>query len=148
MENASGTETRRSRRLTRVLIAAGCAFLGAGLILGVADKPPGLVLVYAAVSAWILAGVHRWRRPKPFLILLAASLAGFFVAVILHNLLYALALMTAEMAILPEVLGFLEVLFFLVGVLVCPPGVLIGALGSLVVALVRWRRGKDAGAEP
>jgi hypothetical protein len=145
MQNASRTGGRRSRRWTLGLLAAGCVFLAAGLVLGVADNPPGLALAYLAVSAWILAFAHRWRRVKSFLLLLAASLVGFPVLVVLHNLFYALAEMAAGIAGLRQVLGFLEVVFFLLAVLVCPPGVLIGALGSGLSALRRRRSGGNPG---
>ena len=98
------------------------------------------MLVYLAVSAWIVAFAHRWRRVKGFLILLAASLVGFPLSVVLHNVFYALAEVASDVAGLSQALGFLEVVFFLIALLVCPPGVLIGAVGSVVLALSRFRR--------
>jgi hypothetical protein len=121
------------------LIAAGGACLAAALLVGVADNPPGLALVYLAVTAWILALAHRWRRVRSFLILLGASLSGFLVAVVLHNLFYALGVVAADAVVLQAVLGFLEVAFFLVAVFVCPPGAVIGAVGALVLAVRQWK---------
>jgi hypothetical protein len=141
MNNSSSqTGGRRRRRTTLVLIAVGGASLAAALLIGIADNPPGLLLVYLAVAAGILAFAHHWRRVKCFLILLGASLIGFPLAVVLHNAFYALAEITSDIVVLPHVLGFLEVAFFLLAVLVCPPGILIGALGSIAVALWRSRR--------
>ena len=131
----------RDRRATLVLIAMGCGFLAAALLIGVNDNPPGLALVYLAVAAWILAFARRWRRVRSFVILLGVGLVGFLLSVILHNLLYALSELAADMVVLSRVLGFLGVVFFIFGVLVCPPGVLIGAVGSVVMA-VRDRRRK------
>lgn len=148
MESSSGKEAQPSRRLTLALIGAGCAFLVAGLVIGIADNLPGLVLVYLAVSAWIVAFAHRWRRVKRFLILLAASLVGFPLFVVLHNLFYALAEVASDVAGLSHVLGFLEVAFFLLALFACPPGVLIGAVGSIVLALGRFRRGGSSGELP
>ena len=122
-------------RSTLALVAAGCVLLAAGLVVGVNDNPPGLVLVYLAVCAWIAAFAHRWRRVKPFLILLVVSLVGFPLCVVLHNAFYALAQVASGVWGLSQVLVFLDVLFFLIGILVCPPGVLIGAVGSVVLAL-------------
>ena len=135
----------RQRRATLLLIAAGFASLSAAIVLGIPDNPPGLALVYLAVTAWILALAHRWRRVRSFLILLGASLLGFPLAVFLHNLFYALGTMVADTAPLRVVLGWLEVGFFLVAVLFCPPGVLIGAVGSLVLAIRRWRGVRSSG---
>jgi len=130
----------RSRKATLVLITLGCASLAGGLVIGVADNPPGLMLVYLAVAAWILAFAHRWRRPRSFLMLLGASLLGFPLFVVLHNLFYGLSEMAAGFVVLGHVLGFLEVVFFILAVLVCPPGVLIGAVGSATLAVLRARR--------
>jgi hypothetical protein len=131
--------------VTLLLIAAGIASLSAAIVVGIPDNPPGLALVYLAVTAWILAYAHRWRQVRSFLLLLGASLLGFPLAVVLHNLLYALGTLVADVAALRLVLGSLEGAFFLVAVLVCPPGVAIGALGSLVLAMQKWRDARRAG---
>ena len=127
---------------TLVLIAAGCACLAAALLVGIADNPPGLALVYLAVTAWILALALRWRRVRSYLILLGASLVGFVVAVVLHNLFYALGVVAPDAVVLQAVLGFLEVAFFLLAVFVCPPGAVIGAVGGLVLAVRQWKRAR------
>lgn len=137
MQNSPRKDTNKLRWTTLALIAVGCAFLAAGLVIGIADNPPGLALVYLAVSAWIAAFAHRWRRVKSFLILLVASLVGFPLAVVLHNVFYALAEVASDVVGLSQVLAFLEVVFFLIAIFVCPPGVLIGAVGSVVLALSR-----------
>jgi hypothetical protein len=143
MKNASSQEGRNAgRTVTLVLIGVGCAALAAALILGVNDNPPGLTLVYVAVAAWILAFALRWRRARSFLILLGASLLAFPISVFLHNAFYALAELASARAILSQVLGWLDVLFFLVGVFVCPAGALIGAVGSIVMAFWQWKRGR------
>lgn len=140
MQNSPRKGTHKLRYLTIALIALGCAFLAAGLVIGISDNPPGLVLVYLAVSSWIVAFAHRWRRVKSFLILLVASLVGFPLFAVLHNVFYGLAEVTSDVVGLTQALGFLEVVFFLIALFVCPPGVLIGAVGSVVLALSRFRR--------
>jgi len=135
MQNSLRKDTNKLRWTTLALIAVGCAFLAAGLVIGIADNPPGLALVYLAVSAWIAAFAHRWRRVRSFLILLVASLVGFPLAVVLHNGFYALAEVASAVVGLSQVLAFLEVVFFLIAIFVCPSGVLIGAVGSVVLAL-------------
>lgn len=140
MQGSSRKGAHKPRRLTLALLAVGCAFLAAALVIGIGDNPPGLVLVYLAISTWIVAFAHRWRRVKSFLILLAASLVGFPLSVVLHNVFYALAEVASEFVGLSQALGFLEVVFFLIALFVCPPGVLIGAVGSVVLALSRFRR--------
>jgi hypothetical protein len=137
----------RQKSVTLLLVAAGLVSLSAAIILGIPDNPPGLALVYVAVTDWILAFALRWRQVRSFLILLGASLLGFPLAVVLHNLFYALGIMVADVAPLRVVLGWLEVGFFLLAVLVCPPGVLIGAAGSLVLAIRRVRGASSSGEE-
>ena len=133
---------RKRRATTLVLVAAGCVCLAAALLVGIADNPSGLALVYLAVTAWILALALRWRRVRSFLILLGASLAGFIVAVVLHNLFYALGVVAADAVVLQAVLGFLEVVFFLAAVFVCPSGAVIGAAGGLVLAVRQRNRAR------
>jgi hypothetical protein len=140
MKGSSRKGKHAYRYSTLALIAVGCVSLAVGLAIGINDNLPGLALVYVAVLAWMLAFAHRWRRAKSFLFLLAASLVGFPLFVVLHNLFYALAELASDVVVLSQVLTFLEVGFFLIGLFVCPPGVLIGATGSVVLALSHWRR--------
>ncbi|GAG90576.1 unnamed protein product, partial [marine sediment metagenome] len=65
---------------------------------------------------------------------------GFPIFVILHNLFYGLAELASGVVVLSQVLMFLEVVFFLIALFLCPPGVVIGATGSVVLALSRLRR--------
>jgi hypothetical protein len=130
----------RSRTTTLVFLAVGCVLLAAALFIGIGDNPPGLALVYLAVCALILAFAHRWRRVRSFLILLGVCLSGFPLFAVLHNVFYGLGEMASELVVLRSVLGFLEAVFFLVAILVCPPGVLIGAVGSVVLAVSHFIR--------
>ncbi len=54
---------------------------------------------------------------------------------VLHNLFYALAELASDFVGLVQFLGLLEVLFFLVAVVICPPGALVGAVGAAVMAI-------------
>ena len=70
---------------------------------------------------------------KKFLILTGASAAGFFVSTLLHNFLYALAIVTSHIVILKYIFEFLHATFFIIAIFVCPPGFLIGVVGSIVL---------------
>ncbi len=126
------TGMKRSRKVTLVLVTICCVSLTVAFFIGISDNLPGLLLCYVAVIALILAFVHTWRRVKSFLILLGASLIGFPLFVILHNLFYGLGQVAADIIVLGYLLEFLHAVFFLVAIMVCPPGVLIGAVGSVV----------------
>jgi hypothetical protein len=123
-----------------LFLAVGCIALAAGLLVGVSDNPPGLLLVYLASASFILAFAHRWRTVRSFVILLIVSLVGFLVAVVLHNLLYALGEVAKEVPAVRAVAEAFHVAFFLIAVLLCPVGVLIGGVGGLIA----WRRTRGA----
>lgn len=79
------------------------------------------------------------KKLKKFLILTGASAIGFFIGSVLHNLLYAAAELTKN---LPLLSGFFEILhaaFFLIAVFLCPIGFLVGAIGSAVFLLNRFK---------
>jgi hypothetical protein len=126
-----------SGRTTRLFFAVAVVALLGAFGLSISDNPPGLLLVYVAVTSLMLALVHHWRSPKRFLVLAIVSLLGFPMAALLHNLLYGLGEAAADTPIVPGIADALHVGFFLVAVFVCPVGVLVGAIG----ALVAWRRG-------
>mgnify|MGYP001077291819 CR=1 FL=1 len=75
---------------------------------------------------------------KKFLILAGASAAGFFVFSVLHNFLYAGEVLTKHWPILPQLFGCLHAACFLIAVIACPIGFLIGVIGSLVSFLKFW----------
>jgi hypothetical protein len=82
----------------------------------------------------MLALVYRWRRAKSFLVLFGGSLIGFFVLAFLHNLLHAVghAINGARgwISLVAEVSSGAS---FLVAVLLCPVGVVIGLVGFIVM---------------
>ena len=76
---------------------------------------------------------------QKLLILTGASAAGFFILVVLHNFLYALNVITSDIIILRHLTEILHVTFFLIAILVCPLGFLIGAIGIIII-LVKKKR--------
>lgn len=120
------------------LVAIGCGALAAGLIVGISDNPPGIALVYGGIICLILAAVCRWRRPKSFFLLFVLSALGFIVFVILHNVFYAIGEYT-DMSWLKSLMEGLHVGAFLIALLLCPAGVLVGLVGWIAV-LIRTRR--------
>jgi hypothetical protein len=78
-------------------------------------------------------------KQRKFLILTGVSATGFFVCILLHNLLYALAIVSSQIIILKYLFEFLHAVFFIVGVIVCPLGFAIGAIGTIAI-LVKKRK--------
>ena len=124
---------KSGRKATFILLAICCASLIVAFLIGISDNWPGVLLCFLAATAFILAFVHTWRKANYFLILLGASLIGFFLFAVLHNVFYGLGQMAADIIVLKHLLGFLDAGSFLVAILVCPAGCLIGAVGSVLM---------------
>jgi len=139
---------RRNRKVSFGFVVLCCVLLIAAFIVGISDNPPGLALCYLATVSLILAFVHAWRKVKYFLILLGASVIGFAVFAVLHNVFYALAEISSDIVVLSQVLKFLDVASFLVAIFVCPAGLLIGAIGSVVMAVIYFKKKRLSGAIP
>jgi hypothetical protein len=136
--------TPRNRTLTLVFLGVCCACAIGAAIVGVSDYPPGILLAFLAATAFILAFVHPWRTSKQFKYLFYASGLGFIVFGVLHNVLEAVAEKFVSSGLLHGLLQGLGVTFFLAAILICPPGLLVGALGS-VVMFIRNRRRRAPG---
>ena len=100
--------------------------------------PPGgryLVAGYAsplaAEPSFILAFAHRWREPRRFFLLLGLSFLGFVVFAVLHNVFYAIG-ESSNTSWGTSLMEVLHVGSFLVAVLICPPGILVGLIGYFV----------------
>jgi hypothetical protein len=85
----------------------------------------GALLVAAVLRSEIMGKLRR------FLLLTGGSAVGFLVGVILHNLLYAAAILTEQITVLHYLFEILHALFFLIATILCPLGFLIGLLGSI-----------------
>ncbi len=85
----------------------------------------GGVLLVLVLRSKVVGGL------KKFLLLAGGSVVGFFVCVLLHNFLYALAVLTEPISALHRLFEFLHAAFFLIAILVCPLGFLTGLIGSI-----------------
>ena len=65
---------------------------------------------------------------------------GFFVFVVLHNAFYALAILTNHIAALSHLMEVFHVVFFIIAVFLCPATFLVGAVGSIVCAIIERRK--------
>ena len=91
------------------------------LALGVVFLGLGVTLVIMTIKARV------GRMLKKFLLLTGASIVGLPVFGILHNAVSGL--FNTE-----------EPVFFIIAIIVCPIGFLVGAIGSIVLAIKRNRR--------
>lgn len=127
------------------LVAIGCVALACALVVGINDNLPGIALLYGGLVCLTLAAVYRWRRPKSFFLLFALSAVGFFVFAILHNLLYAIGESTTSSWLRAAMQG-LHVGAFLIALLLCPVGVLVGLVGWLSSSYRSWRESRSPAA--
>lgn len=116
---------------TLAFIVMGGLLLPSGLIVGIRDNLPGLLMVYAAIACFILAVAHRWQRPRSFFLLFVLSVLGFIVFAVLHNLLHAIG-KSSSVAWIKAVMEVLSTGSFFVPTLICPPAFLVGLIGYFV----------------
>jgi len=85
----------------------------------------GVVLIGLGVTLLVLTVKRKvGGMLKKFLLLTEASFVGFLVSAILHNVISGLT-------------NFEEPVFFIIATIVCPIGLLVGAVGSVVLAIRR-----------
>ena len=120
------------------LAAIGCVALTGGLIVGIDDNLPGIALLYGGLICLVVAVVCRWRRPKSFLLLFALSAVGFVVFAILHNVFHAIG-ESVDISWIQALMEGLHVGAFLIAILLCSAGILVGVVGW-IAALIRTRQ--------
>ncbi len=138
MKKKSGWSSKiTEKRLKGVVYALLVSFI----LVIVAISPLGLgtenmslrqIMIIFSFASWILflilgiiLGVLTLKskvkgKLKAYLLLTGFSSAGFFIAIILHNLIFAL-------------FGVEEAVFFIIAIVICPICFLIGAIGSIVM---------------
>ena len=136
--------TPRNRNQTFILFAICGVLAAAATAVGISDNPPGLLLAFLSAITFVVAFVHPWRTSKQFLRLIYASGLGFIVSAVLHNVFEGIASMAGVSGLVHDLLGGAGVAFFLVAILLCPPGLLVGAVGAVV--MFRRKRHSQPGA--
>ena len=84
---------------------------------------------------------------KKFFLLTGASSAGFFVSFLLHNAVYALFIYFFGEGFWDRIGGD-EPVFFIMAIIVCPLGFLVGAIGSIVLGIKKCRTEKKLASSP
>jgi hypothetical protein len=138
----SADSTRFSVRTMFGFLAAGAVALAGAMVAGIDGNPLGLGLLYLAAVLLVVAIVHHWRRPRRFFWLFLGSLIGFPVFAILHNAFYAFGELSKDLPVLPWIFEGLHVAGFLIAIVVCPAGALVGLIGFIITA-VRARRARS-----
>lgn len=137
----SGEPGRLRVRSVALILGAAAAVGVLAVLVGVSDNPPGIALLYASAMLAVTAFVHHWTAPRKFAWLALGSLAGFPLFAILHNLLYGVGRLTSEIPVLPMAFEFLHAAAFMVALILCPAGVVVGIVGFIVTVVRRRRPG-------
>ena len=96
----------------------------------------GVVVFLLGVALIFFTVKEKVRgKLKKFLILTGASAAGVFVSVLLHNAIYGLFIHWFGADFWDRIGLADEPVFFIMAIIVCPIGFLVGAVGSIVLAV-------------
>jgi hypothetical protein len=112
------------QKRTYIFLILSIISIVAAFIVSIPDNPPGIILGFLSSVFFILAFTHNWEKVKHYVLLTIVSLGGFVVSAILSNVFETIGKGT-----------FLEkvgIFFFLLAIFLCPGGILIGIIGSLV----------------
>ncbi len=112
------------------------------IISGVVFFSLGVALIFLTVKGKV-GGML-----KKFLILTGASSAGFFVSIFLHNAIYGLFIHFFGADFWDRIGLGDEPVFFIIAIFVCPIAFLVGAVGSIVLAIKRFRMEKKSPSSP
>ena len=127
--------------LVGVFVVIACVFF----IPAVGELLMGFLFLIISGAVFLLLGVALifftvkekvGGMLKKFLILTGASSAGFFVSILLHDAFYGLLIYWFGADFWN---GGDEPFFFIMAIFVCPLGFLVGAVGSIVLAIKRLR---------
>ena len=132
--------TPRNRKMTVVFLAIAAVLAAAAGIVGISDNPPGILLAYGAAAALVLAFVHPWRTSRQFRYFFYISFVGFALLVVVHNVFEVVAGRMGGPAFVVAVLQGIQVAAFLIAILICPPALVIGAVGAVIMWIRNRRR--------
>ena len=142
MSTSDQSPTRlRIRKTTFGFLGAAVVLAAAGLIVGISDNPPGIILLYLSSLALVLAVTHGWKDPRRFGVLFLSCVVGFVVLVVIHNFSEVGADRISHMPVLAVALSAVSVISFLLALFVCPWGCVVGAIGG-IHAVDSRRRGE------
>lgn len=104
------------------LVLAGAVLITLAIIIGIDDNLPGILLSYGGIALTVYGFIHHWRQLRSYVTMTVASLIGFVVFAVLHNVLEAIGV---------EILG---TGFFLIAIFICPVIFAIGVVGILIIS--------------
>ncbi len=133
---------KQNRTLMLSVAIFGVILILTGLIVGLVDNLPAVILVVLGLSALALSVTYLWRDAKLYLRMFLYSLFGFFLSVLLHNLLYAFAEINPDPVWLKIFINSVSAFFFILAVLIFPVTAFIGFIGFIVTFMKNRKNSK------
>jgi len=102
----------------------------------------GLIFLLLGITLIVLTLKQKIKgKLKIFLILTGVSAICPLIFSILHNLFYALAVITSHITVLRYLMELLHVVSFFISLIIGPVGFLVGVIGSLVLLAKKRKSG-------
>ena len=136
--------THHNRMLSAVFLAVSCISAIAAGVIGIEDNAPGILCAFIAAVALVLAFVHPWRSAKQFGLLMLGAVLCFVISGVLHNVFHGIAGSMESAQVSRKMLEGLGVAAFLLAVLICPPAVMVGLVGSVAMFVRTHHQSKHA----
>jgi hypothetical protein len=130
--------THHNRRLSVIFLAACCASAIVAAVIGIEDNAPGILCAFIAAVALVLTFVHPWRTTKQFSLLLLGAVLCFVIFGVLHNVFHGIAGNMEDAQMFRKLLEVLSVASFFLALLVCPPAVIVGLVGSVTMLIRKY----------
>jgi len=103
----------------------------------------GIIFLLLGIILIVLTLKQKTKgKLKIFLILTGVSAICPLIFSILHNLFYALAIITSHIILLKYLMEFLHIASFLIALIVSPIGFLVGIVGSTVLFVKKRKKRK------
>ena len=136
--------TYHNRKLSIIYLTACCISAMAAAVSGIEDNAPGILCAFIAAVALVLAFVHPWRTAKQYSLLLLGAVLCFVISGVLHNVFHGIAGNMESAQMLQKILEGLGDTAFYLAVLVCPPAVIVGLVGSVTMIIRKHHRPRHA----
>ena len=116
-----------------LIVILGVSITGA-VLEGTASMS-GIGLIYLSIAALGVILTRRWKSARRYLVLLGASIGVFFFSVLLYNIIHGLFQHWLGANFWGKTITGDELLFFSIAVFICPVAFIIGAVGSITLAI-------------
>jgi hypothetical protein len=129
----------QNRKRTFILLGTAALLGIAATAIGIDDNLPGILLAFLGITAFVLAFAHPWKTSKQFVRLLIVSILGLIV---FGGLMIMCDMIGSNLfgrsGVIRLLLNIGSALFLILA-LICPSGLVVGAVGAVLMA-IRNRR--------